>query len=36
MDRPMVPAAEQHEVVEPGRTAVGPVPDMVGAMPMSA
>ena len=30
MDRPMVPAAEQHEVVEPGRTAVGPVPDVVG------
>ncbi len=29
MDHPMVPAAEQHEVVEPGRPAVGPVPDMV-------
>jgi len=36
MDHPMVPAAEQHEVVEPGRPAVGPVPDMVGIMPTSA
>ena len=36
MDRPMVPAAEQHEVVEPGRPAVGPVLDMMDIMPTSA
>ncbi len=29
MDHPMVPAAEQHEVVEPGRPAVSSVLDVM-------
>ena len=30
MHQPMVPPAEQNQILDPGLTAIGPVPDVVG------